>query len=151
MADHACPRCSAHDAAVPTEVQLRQLISDDEGLESDAFVPLASTAEQAIALAAVAHGLKLMIGAFGIEIAGARLRRSLSVVNSFARLARVFRRVDEARAPVQAEIRARYDRGEIGPAQANEIAKAAPTPDYDGRERDDAWLKRVTGEGVDAL
>jgi hypothetical protein len=147
----SCPRCAAHDAAVPTEVQLRQLISEDEGLESDAFVPLAGTADQAIALAAFAHGLKLMISAFGIEIAGARLRRSLAVVNSFARLARVFRRVEEARAPIQAEIRARYDRGEIGPAQANEIAQAMPTPDYDGRERDDAWLRKVTGEGVDAL
>lgn len=147
----SCPRCSAHDAAVPTEVQLRQLISEDEGLESDAFVPLAGTADQAIALAAFAHGLKLMISAFGIEIAGARLRRSLAVVNSFARLARVFRRVEEARAPIQAEVRARYDRGEIGPAQANEIAQAMPTPDYEGRERDDAWLRKVTGEGVDAL
>lgn len=150
MAD-PCPRCASHDAAVPTEVQLRQLISENEGLESDAFVPLAGTADQAIALAAFAHGLKLMISAFGIEIAGARLRRSLAVVNSFARLARVFRRVEEARAPIQADIRARYDRGEIGPSEANEIARAAPTPDYDGRERDDAWLRKVTGEGVDAL
>jgi hypothetical protein len=151
MADHACPRCKAHDVAVPTEVQLRQLISEDEGLESDAFVPLAGTTDQAVALAAFAHGLKLMISAFGIEIAGARLRRSLAVISSFARLARVFRRIDEARAPIEAEVRARYDRGEIGPSQANEIARATPTPEYDGRDIDDAWLKRVTGEGVDAL
>lgn len=150
MAD-PCPRCAAHDAAVPTEVQLRQLISEDEGLESDAFVPRAATSDQVIALAAFAHGLKLMISAFGIEIAGARLRRSLAVVNSFARLGRVFRRVGEARASIEAEVRARYDRGEIGAAQANEIARATPTPDYDGRERDDAWLRKVTGEGVDAL
>lgn len=151
MVDHRCPRCSAHDAAVPTEVQLRQLISEDDGLEADAFVPIAGTPDQAIALAAFAHGLTLMISAFGLEIAGARLRRSLAVVNSFARLARVFRRVEQARAPVQADIRARYDRGEIGPAMANEIARTAPTPDYDGRDRDDAWLRKVTGEGVDAL
>lgn len=147
----ACPRCSAHDAAVPTEVQLRQLISEDEGLEGDAFVPRANTAQQAAALAAYAHALSLMIKAFGLEIAGARMRRSLAVVNSFAHLARVFRRIDEARAPVQAQIRARFERGEIGPSEANDLAAAAPTPDYDGRERDEAWLRKVTGEGVDAL
>jgi hypothetical protein len=151
MADHACPRCAAHDAAVPTEVQLRELIAENEGLEHEGFVPRAATSDQVIALAAFAHGLKLMISAFGIEIAGARLRRTLDVIRTFARLARVFRRAEAARAPALAEIRARYDRGEIGPSEANEIGRAVKTPAYDGWEADDAWLRKVTGEGVDAL
>jgi hypothetical protein len=151
MADHACPRCKAHDAAVPTEVELRQLIAEEEGLENEAFIPRASTAKQGVALAAFAHAVSLMVAAYGLEIAAARVRRTLAVLGSFARLARIFRRVDEAREPVHAEIHARFVRGEFGPAEANHLAGTAPTPDYDGRERDEAWLKRVIGEGVDAL
>jgi hypothetical protein len=151
MADPACPRCKAHDAAVPTEVELRQLIAEEEGLENEAFIPRASTAKQGVALAAFAHAVSLMVAAYGLEIAAARVRRTLAVLNSFARLARVFRRVDEAKQPVIDGIRARYERGEIGVAEAADLANAAPTPEYDGRERDEAWLKRVIGEGVDAL
>lgn len=150
MADSMCPRCKSHDQAVPTEIQLRQLIFD-RGLEMEAFVPLAGNGEQATALAAYAHGVSLLVAAFGVEIAGARVNRTWGMLRVFAKLRRVFDRIDAARAPVQAEIRARYDRGEIGPDQANEIAKAAPTPDYEGRSADDVWLKRVLGVEADAL
>lgn len=150
MAD-ACPTCAAHQAAIPTEVQLRQLISEDEGLEMDAFVPLAGTGQQAAALAAYAHAVHLMVGAFGIEIAGARVRRTLAVVRSFAKLSRVFRRADAARAPLLDEIRARHQRGEIGAAEANALAAEAPTPDYEGKARDEAWLREATGGGIHAL
>lgn len=145
-----CLRCVTHDALIPTEIQLRQLVSD-EGIEMEKFVPRAGTAEQTVALAAYSHALTLMLKAYGLEITGARVNRTWAMLRVFAQLRRIGDRVDAARVAIQADIRARYDRGEIGPAEANDIAQATPTPDYDGRDRDEAWLQRVMGVGVDAL
>lgn len=150
MADHTCPRCKSHDQAVPTEIQLRQLIFD-RGIEMETFIPLAGAGEQATALAAYAHGVSLLVAAFGVEIAGARVNRTWGMLRVFAKLRRVLDRIDAARAPVEADIRARYDRGEVGPDQANDIAMTTLTPDYEGREQDEAWLKRVLGASVDAF
>lgn len=145
-----CPRCASHDACVPTEIQLRQLMSED-GLEMEKFVPRANTGEQAAALAAYAHAVTLMLKAFGIEITGARVNRTWGELRVMAQLRRIMDRVDGARTPIEAEIRARHDRGEVGPSEANAIARETSTPDYDGRERDEAWLQRVLGVGVDAI
>lgn len=146
MAD-PCPRCKAIDSAVPVEAQLRSLLVDDFDIENERFIPRAQTPEQAAAGAAYAHALSLFIAAYGLELTGARLGRTLDVLRLFAKSSRIEGRRREARERLA---RARYDAGEVGPDQAADFVARGFTPDYPGKDRDDAWMAENIAEDAGA-
>lgn len=134
---HSCERCKSIDDAVPTEAQLELLVSSDLNIEDLAFVPRAMSTEQAVASALLASALSKFARAYGVEVTGARLQSALGWLRVESRIFRIHNRIQEARADINARARAAWERG--GEAAAREI-EAEPTPDYPGKDRDDAWL-----------
>lgn len=139
---HECPKCRAIADAIPQEVQLRSLLVDDFDFENECFIPRAQTAAQSAAGASFAYGLAMFIEAYGLELAGARISSALNVLRLLAKTARIEGRRLSAR---EALADARYLAGEVGPAEAADYVEHGMTPDYPGKDRDDAWMREALG------
>lgn len=136
--EHVCQRCQAMDAAVPTEAQLRILATEDWDPKTLAFIPRSMTQEQAVAAELYVAAIGRFTRAFGVETAGARLSATLDSLRVQALRMRITLRTLDARAEINARARAAWESGDTGAMRAIE---AEPTPDYPGKDRDDAWLQ----------
>lgn len=131
-----CQQCKAIAGAVPPEAQIKILVSEDWDPKQLAFVPRVMNQEQAVASALLASALGQFVKAYGVETAGARLASTLEILRAQTVSYRIAGRILEARSDINARAREQYARGDIAAAHAIE---AEPTPDYPGRERDEAW------------
>lgn len=75
-------------------------------------------------------------------MAGARISSALNVLRLLAKTARIEGRRLSAR---EALADARYLAGEVGPAEAADYVEHGMTPDYPGKDRDDAWMREALG------
>jgi hypothetical protein len=75
--------------------------------------------------------------AFGVDLTGARLNALLLVLRERAKATRINARILQARAGINARARQAFGRGDTDAMRAIE---AEPTPDYPGKERDEAVL-----------
>jgi hypothetical protein len=137
---HQCERCWAIDQAMPTEAQLKLLVSQDLGAEDLSFHPKAMNQDQAVAAELMTAVLARYVRAFGVHLAGARLNAALSWLRVEAKIHAVHGRILEARRDINARARERYDVGDTAGGQA---IQNEPTPDYPGKEQDDAYLGRA--------
>ena len=85
---------------------------------------------------------QMFIEAYGLELAGARISSALNVLRLLAKTARIEGRRLSAR---EALADARYLAGEVGPAEAAAYVEHGMTPDYPGKDRDDAWMREALG------
>lgn len=115
-----CKICAENEAAVPTPVQLRRLLLDEFDEDAEAFQPVAVTDEQRAAALQMAEGILVFIRAFGHRNTAARLIDTGAVIRWQAKLHAITQRRLAARAGLEPE---------------------DETPDYEGKDRDDAWLK----------
>ena len=135
----ACPRCQAIDAAIPTEAQLRIMATEDWDPKTVSFLPRPMTQEQAVASQMLTAAIGTFTRAYGPEIAGARLSAVLESLRMQIIRHRITLRILKAREPINARARILYARGN---REAAEAIEAEPTPDYPGKDRDDAWLNQ---------
>ena len=133
-----CARCKAQEDAIPTDAALKILMSEDWERDALAFEPRAMNAEQVIAVALMTNAIGHYWKAFGIETTGAWLNQVLLVLRERARAHRINARILEARADINARARRAWESGNTDLMRQIE---AEPTPDYPGKDRDDAWLK----------
>lgn len=133
-----CPHCRAREMAIPPEAALKILITEDWKNDSLAFEARPMNQEQAVAAALMANAVGHYWRAFGVELLGARLNALLLVVRERAKHMRISGRIIAARADINARAREAWERGDTKAVRAIE---AEPTPDYPGRERDEAWLQ----------
>ncbi len=139
-----CLECWAREQAMPHEAQLRVLANEDWIAEAGAFVPRAMTQDQAVSSEMLTAALGRFIGAYGVDLAGARLAAMLGVLRAQAKRQKIMARILAAREPINARARQAWGRGDTDAMRAIE---AEPTPDYPGKARDDAWLREdQTGE-----
>lgn len=132
-----CPRCRAHDDAMPSEALLRALVSEDWSPADGDFIPRPMNQRQAVAAELLTADLGRFIKAFGVETAGARLGAVLTVLRGQARRYRATQRTLEARADINARARKAWETGDVTLMRTIEDE---PTPDYPGRERDERIL-----------
>ena len=130
-----CPDCWAREQAAPPEAQLRILAQEDWLAEAAAFIPRTMTQDQAVAAEMLTVALGRFISAYGVGLAGARLAAMLGVLRVQAKRQKITGRILAARASINARARATWKHDEI------EVIEAEPTPDYQGKARDDAWLR----------
>jgi hypothetical protein len=133
-----CPRCSARQAALPLEAQIRILTTEDWDIEQMAFVPRPMSQEQAVSAELLTAAIGRYWHAFGVECTGARLKSLLLILRDRAKRMRITQRILEARSEINARARECYDRGDHEAAHAIE---AEPTPPYEWQDRDNAWME----------
>ena len=131
---HACERCRAMDAAVPTEAQLRMMAHEDWDPKTLTFIPRAMNQEQAVASEMLTSAFGRFVKAYGLETAGARLGAYLTMLRGQVAYARAVKRVLEARSDINARVRAAWEQGDTDAVRAIEDE---PTPDYPGKARDE--------------
>ena len=132
-----CLECWAREQAVPPEAQLRVLVNEDWIAEAGAFVPRSMTQDQAVAAEMLTAALGRFVGAFGVDLTGARLAALVGVLRAQAKRQKIMGRILAARSSINARAQAAWSRGDTDAMRAIE---AEPTPDYPGKARDDAWL-----------
>ena len=136
--DHVhCLECWARRQMLPPETLARITMTEDWSPEDMAFEPRPMTQEQAVAAELMTAAIGRYWKAFGVDLTGARLNALLLVLRDRAKAARVNARILQARAGINARARQAFGRGDTDAMRAIE---AEPTPDYPGKERDDAAL-----------
>ena len=133
----ACLRCKAMEAVLPPRELLLALTSADWSPADSAFLPRQNTLEQSVASELLVHAIGHYTRAYGVEVAGGRLRAILDDLRARARSLRISRRILDARADINARARMAWERGDTDAMRAIEDE---PTPDYPGKAQDDAWL-----------
>jgi len=136
--EHPCQRCQAIDDAVPTEAQLKILATEDWDPKKLAFTPRAMTQEQAVASEMLTVALGRFARAYGPETAGARLSAMLDSLRVNIVGYRIAQRTLAARADINARARRAWESGDTRKARTIEDE---PTPDYPGKDKDDAWME----------
>jgi hypothetical protein len=136
--EHPCQRCQAIDDAVPTEAQLKILATEDWDPKRLAFIPRAMTQEQAVAAELLTAAMGRFARAYGPEIAGARLSAMLDSLRDNVIAYRITQRTLAARADINARARKAWEAGDVRKARTIEDE---PTPDYPGKDADDAWME----------
>lgn len=142
-----CLECWVREQAAPPEAQMRILAREDWLSETAAFIPRAMNQDQAVAAEMLTAALTRYVRAFGVSMAAPRIATMLMVLREQATRQMIMARILEARKAINARARACYARGDIG--GAHEI-EAEPTPDYPGKDRDDAWLSQEQERGAAA-
>lgn len=136
--DHvACLECWSRRQMLPPEALARMTITEDWSPEDMAFEPRPMTQEQAVAAELMTAAIGRYWKAFGVDLTGARLNALLLVLRDRAKATRANARILQARAGINARARQAFGRGDTDAMRAIE---AEPTPDYPGKERDDAAL-----------
>lgn len=136
--DHVhCLECWARRQMLPPETLARITMTEDWSPEDMAFEPRPMTQEQAVAAELMTAAIGRYWKAFGVDLTGARLNALLLVLRDRAKATRANARILQARAGINARARQAFGRGDTDAMRAIE---AEPTPDYPGKERDDAAL-----------
>jgi hypothetical protein len=136
--DHVgCLECWARKQALPAEALARITMTEDWAPEDMAFEPRPMTQEQAVAAELMTAAIGRYWKAFGVDLTGARLNALLLVLRERAKATRANVRILQARAGINARARQAFGRGDTDAMRAVE---AEPTPDYPGKERDEAVL-----------
>lgn len=133
-----CITCWVREQSAPPEAQLRILVREDWLAETAAFIPRAMTRDQGVAAELLTMALERFIEAYGVDVAAPRIASTLMVLRLQAKRQKVMARILAARAEINARARAAWEQGDTNAMRAIE---AEPTPDYPGKDRDDAWLK----------
>jgi hypothetical protein len=139
-----CERCWAMDQAMPTEAQLKLLVSQDLGAEDLVFHPKAMNQDQAVAAEILTAALSRYVRHFGVHLAGARMNAAIRWLRVEAKIHAVHSRILEARQDInrRAELCRMFADGGSALDMDERLAAilAEPTPDYPGKAEDDAWL-----------
>ena len=116
---------SPHEAAIPVEIRLEELIS---GEGSEIFwIPKPTTDEQFAASGALSQAVRAYEKAFGTESTLRQLALLLETTQTISVKNAAMRRIREARADINAEAAALRQVGEEAAARDLE---ALPTPEY---------------------